>query len=47
MIYRIIGWSLLIGFIAFQINLEKKKILDNKENYKNKEIKNHGVGTFG
>ena len=43
MIYKLLGWFILIYFIIYKLNNEKKK---NKENYKNKELKNHGVGTF-
>lgn len=43
MIYKLLGWIILIYFIIYKLNIEKKK---NKENYKNKELKNHGVGTF-
>ena len=47
MIYKIMGWGLLAGFIAYKINLEKLKKQEYKEKYKNKELKDHGVGTFG
>lgn len=43
MIYKLLGWIILIYFIIYKLNIEKKK---NKENYKNKELKNHGVGRF-
>ena len=42
MIYKLFGWSLLIAFVVYRLNIEK----NNKENYKNKELKDHGVGTF-
>jgi hypothetical protein len=41
MIYRLLGWSILIILIAQQMNKQ-----NNKEQYRNKELKNHGVGTF-
>ena len=42
MIYKLFGWSLLIAFVVYKLNIEK----NNKENYRNKELKDHGVGTF-
>lgn len=41
MIYKLLGWSFLIVFIAYRLDIERKK-----ETYRNKELKNHGVGTF-
>ena len=41
MIYKLLGWSFLIVFIAYRLDIERKK-----EPYRNKELKNHGVGTF-
>ena len=41
MIYKLLGWSFLIVFISYRLDIEKKK-----ETYRNKELKNHGVGTF-
>jgi hypothetical protein len=46
MIYKLLGWSVLIYYIVYKLNLEKTKKIKNKEDYKNKEIKDHGVGTF-
>ena len=45
MIYRLLGWSILIILIAQQMNKQNNK-QKNKEQYRNKELKNHGVGTF-
>ena len=41
MIYKLFGWSFLIVFIVYRLDIEKKK-----EPYRNKELKEHGVGTF-
>ena len=41
MIYKLLGWSFLIVFIVYRLDIEKKK-----EPYRNKELKEHGVGTF-
>ena len=42
MIYKLLGWGFLITFVVYNLNIEQK----NKEEYKNKELKDHGVGTF-
>lgn len=41
MIYKLLGWSFLIVFIVYRLDIEKKR-----EPYRNKELKDHGVGTF-
>lgn len=41
MIYKLLGWSFLIVFIVYRLDIEKKR-----EPYRNKELKDYGVGTF-